>query len=253
MRKIGLKTFGIFVVAFVLALFAMAPATLLSGVVESASSGRLTLANASGTVWLGNATPAIRRKEGSLLALGKLHWDVALLSFFTGKISTGLRWEGIEQAQPMVVILSYGQVEARNAVIPLPAVVLGELSPLLQPAQLTGNILIKSEQFAYSGNGINGNAIADWMNAGSVLSAVNPLGSYQVSIAGRGRQLDVLLMTVSGALLLEGNGSYAPETGLKFQATARASSERSDGLKELLSNFGPESAPGVHTLNLMSK
>jgi len=253
MRKIGWRTFSLFAAAFILALLATAPATLLSGVVESVSNGRLILANAGGTVWQGNATPAIRRKEGSLMALEKLHWDVSLLSFFTGKISVALRWAGIEQAQPMVVVFSAGQIEARNAVIPLPAAVLGELSPLLQPAQLSGNILITSEQFSYSGNGISGKAIADWMNAGSVLSAVNPLGSYQVSIAGRGRQLDVSLMTVSGALLLEGNGNYAPDTGLKFQATARSSSERSDGLKELLSNFGPESAPGVHTLNLMSK
>jgi general secretion pathway protein N len=253
MRQIGWRAITVFVAAFILALLATAPATLLSGVVEGASNGRITLANTSGTFWQGSATPAIRRKDGNFLALEKLHWDVGLLSIFTGKISTGWRWEGIEQAQPMVVVFSVGQIEARNAVIPLPAAVLGELSPLLQPVQLSGNILIKSDQFVYSGNGINGKAVADWINAGSVLSAVNPLGSYQVSMAGNGRQLDASLVTVSGALLLEGNGSYAPDMGLRFQATARASPERRDGLNELLSNFGPETAPGVHTLNLMSK
>lgn len=253
MNRAGRRTLAIFLAAFILSLLATAPATLLSGVVESVSKGRVMLANANGTFWQGSATPAIRRKDGNLLALEKLHWDISVLPFFTGKISARLRWEGVEQEPPMVVVFSYGQLEARNAAIPLPAAVLGELSPLLQPAQLSGNILIKSEQLAYSSTGINGKVVADWMNAGSVLSAVSPLGSYQLSIAGNGKQLDVSLVTVSGALSLEGNGSYALETGLKFQATARASAERRDGLNELLSNFGPETAPGVHTLNLMSK
>lgn len=253
MSRLGWKSITIFLLAFMLALLVTAPATLLSGVVERTSNGQVVLANAIGTFWQGSASPAIRRKDGNLLALDKLHWDVSVLSFFTGKIGMRLRWEGMEQEPPMLLVFSYGQVEARHAAIPLPAVVLGELSPLLQPAQLSGNILIKSDQITYSGNGIQGKAVADWTNAGSVLSAINPLGSYKVNITGSGRQLDVSLTTESGALLLEGSGSYVPELGLKFQATARASSERSDGLKELLNNFGPESATGVHTLNLMSK
>lgn len=253
MRKIGWRAFTIFVFAFIISLLVTAPATLLSRVVESASKGRFLLANASGNFWQGSATPAIRRDSGNLLALEKLHWDIAVLPLFTGKINTRLRWESVEQVQPMTVILSYGQVEVRNAWVPLPASVLGDLTPMLQPAQLSGNILIKSDQFSYSANGINGSAAADWMNAGSVLSAVKPLGSYQLGISGNGQQLELSLKTIAGALVLEGNGSFAQNGGLKFQATARASAESKEGLNELLNNFGPESAPGVHRLNLMSK
>lgn len=253
MTRPGWKSVTLFVVAFMITLLATAPASVLSRVVERASNGQLLLANASGTIWQGSGTPAIRRQGGTLLVLEKLHWDISLLSIFTGKISARLRWEGVEQEQPMEMEFSYRQVEARGAVLPLPAAVLGELAPLLQPVQLSGNILIRSEQFTYSGNGIKGNAVADWTNAGSVLSAVNPLGNYQLSIAGNGRQLELSLTTVSGVLILEGKGSYAPDPGMKFQATARASGERKDSLGELLSNFGPETSPGVHTLSLMSR
>jgi len=52
-------------------------------------------------------------------------------------------------------------------------------------------------------------------------------------------------------LLLEGKGSFTRNQGLKFQATARAAAESKGSLDELLNNFGPESAPGVHAINLM--
>ena len=253
MSRPGGKTIAIFALAFVIAALATVPASVLSRVAERASNGRVLLANASGTFWQGSGTPALRRQGGNFLVLQKLHWDIAILPFFTGKMSARLRWEGVEQEQPMTVVFSYGQVEVHKAVIPVPAAVLGELVPLLQPVQLSGNILIKSDQFTHSSNGDFGNAAANWTNAGSVLSVVSPLGNYQLSVTGNGKQLDLSLITVSGALLLEGKGNYSPNLGLKFKATARASSERKDGLNELLSNFGPESAPGVHTLSLVNK
>jgi hypothetical protein len=151
----------------------------------------------------------------------------------------------------MVATFSFSQIEIRNAILPLQAGILGELSPLLQPVQLSGQMLIKSDEFNLSKSGFNGKAVADWTNAGSVFSSVNPLGSYRINLTGAGERLEVVLITTSGVLLLEGKGSFSPGQGLKFQATARAAPESKGSLDELLSNFGPESAPGVHSLNLM--
>lgn len=251
MKKIGWRAFALFAIAFIITLIVAAPATLLARLVEGSSNGQFALANASGTVWQGSATPVIRQRSGNFLALEKLHWDIALLPLFTGKIITRMRWDNVEQGLPMVATVSLDQIELRNAVIPLQAVVLGELSPMLQPVQLSGKIQIKSDQFTFSKSGINGNAIADWTNAGSVLSSVNPLGSYRINLAGAGGQLDVTLMTTSGVLLLEGKGNFTRNQGLKFQATARATADSKGSLDELLRNFGPESAPGVHSINLM--
>ena len=251
MKKIGWRAFALFAIAFIITLIVAAPATLLARLVEGSSNGQFALANASGTVWQGSATPVIRQRSGNFLALEKLHWDIALLPLFTGKIITRMRWDNVEQGLPMVATVSLDQIELRNAVIPLQAVILGELSPMLQPVQLSGKIQIKSDQFTFSKSGINGNAIADWTNAGSVLSSVNPLGSYRINLAGAGGQLDVTLMTTSGVLLLEGKGNFTRNQGLKFQATARATADSKGSLDELLRNFGPESAPGVHSINLM--
>lgn len=251
MKKIGWRAIAIFVIAFLITLIVSAPATLLARVVEVAGNGQFLLANATGSVWQGSATPAIRQRTGSLLVLEKLHWDMAVLPLFSGKIMVTLRWDNVVQVQPMLATLSFSQVELRNAVLPLYAGILGELSPMLQPLQLSGQMQINSDLIAFTRQGINGSAVAEWTNAGSVLSAVNPLGQYRINLAGAGERLDLTLATTAGALLLEGTGSFAAKQGLKFQGTARASADSKGSLNELLNNFGPESAPGVHSLNLM--
>lgn len=251
MKNTGWRTYALFALAFFTTLVITVPATLLAKVVEGSSNGQLVLANASGTLWQGSATPAIRQRSGNLLALEKLHWDIAFLPIFTGKIITRFRWDNLEQGQPMLATLSFSQIEFRNAVLPLHASILGGVSPMLQPVQLSGQMLIKSDQFTFSRQGINGNAVAEWTNAGSVLSAVNPLGHYRINLAGAGERLDITLITLSGVLILEGGGSFMRSQGLKFQGTARAAADSKGSIDELLNNFGPESAPGVHSLNLM--
>jgi general secretion pathway protein N len=251
MRKIGWRAFTLFAIAFVIMLVITTPASLLAKVAEGASGGKFVLANATGTVWNGGARPSIRQRSGSLLAMEQLHWDIAVLPLFTGKVLVLLEWDNVAQAQPMVATASLSQIELRNVVIPLQAEFLGELTPVLQPAQLSGQMQIRSEQFTFSRQGLNGRAVADWLNAGSVMSSVNPLGSYRINFTGAGENLDVSLMTISGALLLEGNGKVMGSQGFRFQLTARAAPESKGKLDELINNFGPETAPGVHTLNLM--
>ena len=251
MKKIGWGTFALFASVFTLTLIVTAPASLLAKMVESRSNGQFVLANAAGSLWQGSATPAIRQRAGSLLVLEKLHWDLALLPLFGGKMVTSFRWDNVVQAQPMQATLSFSQIELRNALVPLPAVIIGELMPMLQPAQLSGQLQIRSEQLTFSKSGINGNAQAEWLNAGSVLSTVNPLGSYNINLTGAGERLDMTLLTTSGMLLLEGSGNFTREQGLKFQITARAAEDSKGRLDELLNNLGPESAPGVHSLSLM--
>jgi general secretion pathway protein N len=251
MKRISGRIFALFAFVFVVTLIATAPATLLAKIMEGSSNGQLLLVNATGTVWQGSASPAIRQRSGKLIVLEKLHWDVAFLPLFTGKMRIDFQWENVAQALPMVVTISLNQIELRNAVIPLHASVLGELTPLLQPVQLRGQMLIKSDQFTFSRQGLTGNAVADWLAAGSVLSNVDPLGNYRINLVGAGERLDLVLMTLSGALLLEGRGSFAAKQGLSFQVSARAAAESKGSLDELLSNFGPQTAPGVHTLSLM--
>lgn len=247
---IGKRSLLIFVLAFIITLIITAPATLLNGWVQSATQDNIVLANTGGTVWHGSATPALPQRDGGFIALGPLHWDVALLPLFSGKLKITLHWDDVPQPAAMEAILSTSGLELNHALLTLPAAALGEVSPLLQPAQLQGQIQIQSEHLLVSPQGIEGVANADWLNAGSALSAVNPLGKYHLTFTGSGERLHIALATTSGALILDGQGDWSHSRGLEFHGKARAAEGKQDSLAELLAHLGPEETAGVHTLTL---
>lgn len=249
MKKIGWRTITLFTISFLVMLLVAAPATLLSAAVEAGSKGQFVLANTSGTIWQGSATPGIRQRNGNLLALEKLHWKIAVLPLFTGKFICQFRWDHVEQDQLMTAVLSFHKIELKNALLPLHADILAEFSPFLQPVQLGGEMQIKSDKFTYSREGMSGAAVIEWTNAGSALSSVRPLGHYRINLAANGERLEMALVTISGKLLLEGKGSIVGH-GVMFQGSARASLDSNGALDKLLNNFGPESAPGIHRINL---
>jgi hypothetical protein len=251
MKKIGWRAISLFIIAFVVALLIWMPASLVGSVVARSTNGKFVLANTTGTLWKGSAKPAIRQRSNTFVALERVHWDIEILPIFTGKLLIRFNWDNVETVLPMTAKLSYDQVELRNVIIPVEAGVLGEFSPYLQPLKLTGQIKISSDAFIYSKAGLVGSAMADWTNAGMVLSSVNPLGSYQIELTGAGEKLDLTLVTLSGVLLLEGQGNLTLNQGLKLQITARASATSKGSVDELLLKLGPQSSPGVHTINLM--
>lgn len=250
MNCINKRTLLVFALAFIITLIITAPAALLNGWMQRATQGQLVLANTGGTVWHGSATPALPQRDGGLIALGPLHWDVELLPLFSGKLKIILRWDDVPQPVAMEAIFSPGGLELNHALLVLPAAALGGISPLLQPAQLQGQIQIQSEHLLVSSQGIEGVANADWLNAGSALSAVNPLGKYHLTFTGSGDRLHIALATTSGALILDGQGDWSRDRGLEFHGKARAAEGRQDSLVELLAHLGPEESASVHTLTL---
>lgn len=241
---------ALFVVAFLLTLLITSPASLLDYYLQNATSGRLVLANASGTIWRGSAIPALRPQTGYALALQPLRWEVALLPLLGGEIAVRLHWDVSPATPPMSAIVSFGRTELQQARLTLPARVIEEASPVMKTARLHGQLQIQSERMAFSKHGIEGGATVDWLQAGSAFSSVDPLGDYRLTLNGAGDQVRIGLATISGKLLLEGQGSWSVARGLEFHGKAQASPTNREPLAELLRNLGPEEAPGVHRFDL---
>ncbi|MGO8754345.1 MAG: type II secretion system protein N [Gallionellaceae bacterium] len=241
---------GFFALVYLVALLIMAPASLFDELVRHYSQGRLVMANANGTMWKGTAVPALRTRDGHLIATRTLRWDIDFLPLLKGMLRARLQWNDSAPAAATELLVSGGQVELNHALIPLPAALLNEVSPILKPAEFRGQLEIQSNHLVLSRRGMEGIAIVDWQHAGSTLSSIDPLGNYRLTLNGAGNVVSVDLSTTSGILVLEGQGKWSGSSGLEFRGKARASSGNEERLNELLHNLGPELSPGVATFNL---
>jgi general secretion pathway protein N len=79
---------------------------------------------------------------------------------------------------------------------------------------------------------VNGTINLEINDIASRLSPVKPLGSYNLDMEWNGPQAKLLLRTIKGAMLLDGNGVLS-NGHLQFSGTARAA----EGQQEKLANF----------------
>jgi general secretion pathway protein N len=235
-------------VFYVCMLLVTAPASLLAPLIQRISHERLSLANCQGTIWHGSATPLLLTDKSSGLALHTLHWRINPQALLLGQLKAEIGWDDLQSATPMWLTLDGKSVNLTHVLLPLPAEVLSELSPYLKPAQLSGSLTIESPQLTYTDNHLQGNARARWSQAGSAMSAVHPLGDYQIDIVAAQDSLRAVLTTMSGVLLLDGQGSWSPAQKFHFNGTARATDQAA--LNELLHHLGPETTPGVYRISL---
>jgi general secretion pathway protein N len=233
---------------FILTLIVTAPAYLLDTAIGYFSHQRLSLANCQGTIWHGSATPLLHMGSHTSLVLHTLQWRVNPQALLLGRLSVALAWDNLDTRAPMQLLADSKSVVLSNMLLPLPAEIIGELSPYLKPAQFSGSLMIESPQLIYSEDALQGNATARWLTAGSAMSSVNPLGNYQIDIKATQDKLSTTLTTQNGALLLGGQGIWSRPQGFHFYGTARATNQRA--LNELLHHLGPESSPGTYQISI---
>lgn len=235
---------------FVGILLATAPASLLNTVIHRISHEKLMLANCQGTIWHGSATPLLLTGKNTNLALHTLQWSIRPQALLHGQLYAEMTWDNLQPGATMRLTANRHAITLINLLLPLPAEIIGELSPYLKPAQFSGNLLIESPQLSFTNNQLQGSATARWNQVGSALSAINPLGNYQVDIQADQHGLSALLTTHNGTLLLDGQGNWSPTQKFHFNGTARAAPESQAMLSELLHHLGPELSPGVYRIFL---
>lgn len=232
-----------------LATLAFAPAAWLAQAVDSATGGRLLLAETEGTLWSGSALPVLTGGPGSrdaALLPSRLEWS--LRPFWGGLrlslaqdccITPGLRVE-----------LRPGWKQWRVAVLPgtetvgqWPAGWLEGLGAPWNTLKPGGQLRVATRQLELaSGAGswqMSGQADLELLQASSRLSTLDPLGTYRVRLAGQpGAATQLNLSTLDGALLLNGNGQFGPKGGLRFRGDARAAPGAEGALNNLLNIIG---------------
>jgi general secretion pathway protein N len=221
---------------------AFLPAAWLGPMVERQTGGRLTLGDAQGTLWRGSAfVGGAPGAGGSVTPLlpGRFSWRLSPLVLF-GDVSMDLANDQA-LAQPVHVSGSWSQWQVSAGQLLLPAEGLAGLGAPLNTLALTGTIRLSWNllDIARQGNtvAVSGRTVLAMTDMGSRMSPIKPLGTYEMAMDWHGQRADVVLRTVSGALLLSGNGAL--ESGrLHFSGQAAAADKYEDTLGNLLNLLG---------------
>ncbi len=215
-----------------------APASLAAAAVRVATDGRISLGDAAGTVWNGNAevvfaggaddaagTPGQAVDRAALAARtrvpGRVSWRLVPWPLLLGALDLTLS-DGAVLDAPLVLRLDRsgsGTIDPDR--LRLPAGVLQGLGAPWNTIRPGGELQLEWDTLHVQAGALRGGLRADWVGASSGLSPVVPFGHYRLHADGVFDGATLQLETISGPMEMTGNGTIADGRHLRFQGTAR--------------------------------
>jgi len=230
------------------------PAEWLAWGINKYSHGGITLTQAGGTFWKGRGLLSISQNRTSPINLGRIEWNMRSFWLLIGQVDITLDLSGDGLHGRSQLIFSPGQTKLNGLRLSVEAAKLGSYySPAALISPL-GQININAEAVSINDKGMQGQIEVKWNNAGSALSAVKPLGNYNLTTTGNGKNAKIVLSSSNdSALNLAGNGSWALVNGLvNFNGTATPAKNKSE-LESLLSLIGRDLGGGKRTLRFNTR
>lgn len=232
----------------VLALVATAPASLLDAGLQRNSDGRLRLVEARGSVWSGAGRIEARTTGSPVDAAGDLSWQVRPWSFLRGRVAFDVAIG--QSGAPFTLAFLPAAIIIENADVSIPAALLALGVPQLATLQPLGRVRIRVQKLSIARQRLTGGALLQWRDAGSGLTAVKPLGDYEIVVTGRGREVGSTLRTLAGPLHLAGTGTWEQADGLVLRVTAVVAAPYRAQLVPLLRLIAVEGDGGQFELQL---
>lgn len=204
----------------------VAPAQWLASAVGRATDGRVELAEATGTLWRGEADVVLspgRDAGGARIPLPeRLSWRLSPWPLLTGVVDLSLMHPSA-LLQPLRVRAGpTGRVELQAATVRLPAALLAGLGAPFNTIRPGGLVSLGWQRLELHGGRLQGDIVGEWQFATSALTAVAPFGHYRLLAEGGYPGTRLTLVTLSGALELSGNGTIDAAGRLQFSGRARA-------------------------------
>ena len=228
-----------------LVLAVLAPASWVDRGLDRASLGRVRLADAEGTLWRGQgrlviADPAAAAGDGPVVegfALpGTVDWKLSVLPLMLGIIDATLSVGAMPE--PVSIGGHPGEVRVGPGSLDLPSVELTRLGSPWNTIRPSAALSLRWDALVIREGVLDGRVSVELRDAASAMTPVRPLGSYQIEVGGTGREVSLVLRTLSGPLKLEGSGKWERRRGLQFTASADAEGTEKSRLQSLLSLMG---------------
>jgi general secretion pathway protein N len=212
------------------------------------SGGLVRLDPISGSLWHGSGRLVIYYPQATPHDLGTIEWRINPLWLIAGRLQAHWRAEAPDTRLDVTMRLGSGEVRLLDTEAAFPARHVGAFYPPASLISPQGMVQLRVPRLALARDGITGHGDIQWLDAGSALTTVQPLGDYRLEITGAGKTADLKLATLRGALDLNGQGQWQLATGritLNGNAIPRAHGAE---LEPLLKLIGDDQGGGKRSL-----
>ncbi len=237
---------SVVLVAYVLFLIMLAPATLIDVGLQRTTHGTLRLAQAQGTLWSGSGRLEIRDPTGQVGVGKPVSWVLQPSSLLRGQLDYQVSIDHATASFPVHV--SARRIDVSHVDFSLPAAALGLAVPRMAPLGLRGEIVFHITKFMRAGDVVSADAVMMWKDASSALTSVAPLGTYELRVDGAAGSMNASLRTRSGPLQLTGGGSWRGDAPSDFSVAARVDAHSHAQLAPLLRLIAVERGDGDFAL-----
>lgn len=240
--------FGLFF--YLLFLVIEMPAAWLAWGLNHYTQGAVRLDPTTGTLWSGNARLVIFYPQITPHDFGQVEWGINPLWLFAGRIQLSLQANHQDWRIKTTLGLARSSFMFKDTEAEFPAPFMAQLYTPLSLIGPQGEVRISASELMVTPEKVEGTVTLEWLNAGSSLSAVQPLGDYRLEINGSGTDASLRLATVRGALEFSGQGHWRTQTGQIELTGSVVPRERAAELESLLKIFGNDQGNGRRPLSL---
>lgn len=227
---------------FFLTLFLL-PAKWVTGLVDDATACRVVVTQASGTIWHGSAAFGFAEQPLAKGAREDCQTPIAVTERFVWhtqcelsamRCMSTITYPALEK--PLQIVWRTSGVTIRANQVLLPANILEAFGNPWKTLRPRGQLTARWTDLAL-GDSPSGMIRIIITNMASPISAITPLGSYEIQGSVAASASPWSLQTTQGPLLLKGNGQWS-SAGLQFSGEANAAPEAADALQGLLALLG---------------
>jgi hypothetical protein len=229
------------------------PASWFAWGLNRYTQGTVRLDPIAGSLWSGNGRLVVYYPQTTPHDFGQTEWGINPFWLFAGRVQLSLQASHQDKRLKTSLGLGHNSFLLKDTEAELPAAFVAQLYTPLSLISPQGKVRISAEGLTFSPGKVEGAAALEWLNAGSGLSGVQPLGDYRLDITGAEKIASLKLATLRGDLEFTGQGSWQLQTGqvqINGSALPRA---RAGELESLLTMMGPDQGNGRRALNINTR
>jgi hypothetical protein len=240
-------------VFYLLFLIIELPASWLSWGLNRYTQGTVRLDPISGSLWGGNGRLVIYYPPTTPHDFGQTKWHINPLWLLSGHVKLSLQASHRDRQIKTTMELAKRVFILHDTEAELQAPFIAQIYTPLAVINPQGKFKLTTSELRMTPERMEGAAVLEWLNAGSSLSSVQPLGDYRLDITGADMNANLRLTTLRGDLEFTGQGQWQLRTGQLNISGFALPRTRVGELESLLKMIGKDEGGGKRTLNINTR